>query len=93
MSYVMWLVAAGAWIVLFGAVGAVVAALLGMDPLVGLALSVVLGPFGWIAVFVIRGVTRLASESILPNPLARNRPTAEPALQSGDDNVLGGWRL
>ena len=56
VSYAVWLAVAVIWVTAFGGVGALLASIQGVEPVVGFALAVVAGPLGWLGIPVIRRV-------------------------------------
>jgi hypothetical protein len=66
MSYVGWLLVATLWIATCAGVGALLARAAAVPPVVGAALSIVLGPIGWVGLPLARRSTAkaLASASI-----------------------------
>jgi hypothetical protein len=89
----MWFIAAGVWVVVFGAGGVVVASLLGIDPLVGFASSVVLGPLGWLTMAFTQAAKHLGANQQLPDPVGWVRSTANLKTTQRRDGQDGSWRL
>jgi hypothetical protein len=89
----MWLVAAVVWVVVFGSVGAIVAFMLGIDPTVGFAMSVVLGPLGWLTIGVMRVVMRLNANPAMGGPAQWMRSVTNSVLPADRGMNDGSWKL
>jgi hypothetical protein len=85
----VWLIVATLWVISAATLGALVARAMGLDPVVGLALSVVLGPLGWLGLPILQRQSRRGASAVT----ADSHLTAQPALRPVEPVHASGRKL